>query len=666
MVQRRDKTTIDYIVIALNPALIVTMIASLVYFLTLCMYRGDFIVRINYILFLFIVAAVGIARIAIEEGRGRAMAFALGLGAATLLSTMRFVGEGMLMVVGLLTVIWYLADRITIDCTLIDEQSDASGEGLMQGGLFGGAAKQESDVSLDGTTQSLTEHRDNDQAATGTNDPQRPRGKKRGHRPGMWILYLAFAAIPLYGLGQVLLPGDTATRDSALRSLAIYLASSLLLLVTTSFLGMRRYLRQRGVDMPAGISIRWLGFGAALVAGLLMLCFLLPKPGQLLASLELPASVSSPEGLQANKQGWGDEGVEKGKPEDARGGEGEQGSGGEKSGGEKSGGEKSGGEKSGGEKSGGEKSGGEKSGGDKSGGEKSGGEKSGGEKSGGDKSGGDKSGGDKSGGDKSGGDKSGSEKSGGEKSGGEKSGGEKSGGEKADDDKSESGGESADDSKEASDGSDPKSESDAGEPRDQQGNSASEPPPPPTSDGWKMPNFLSKLSELLRFLIFALLAGIVAFYAMRHWDEIVGWLRELFNGWGGNDATEPPPETAKAIAPPAPPRPFSAYANPLDDASISMERAVVVSFNALNAWAREHDCPRPDQLTPTEFTQLLGGRFPEQARNIMLTAEMYNVVVYGNRNVNPAHRKTLQSLWSFMQQPASRPAARPGPPKVNR
>ncbi|QDV13743.1 hypothetical protein CA51_36340 [Rosistilla oblonga] len=616
MVQRRDKTTIDYIVIALNPALIVSMIASLVYFLTLCMYRGDFIARINYILFLFIVAAVGIARIAIEEGRGRAMAFALGLGAATLLSTMRFVGEGMLMVVGLLTVIWYLADRITIDCTLIDEQSDASGEGLMQGGLFGGAAKQESDVSLDGTTQSLTEHRDNDQAATGTNDPQRPRGKKRGHRPGMWILYLAFAAIPLYGLGQVLLPGDTATRDSALRSLAIYLASSLLLLVTTSFLGMRRYLRQRGVDMPAGISIRWLGFGAALVAGLLMLCFLLPKPGQLLASLELPSSVSSPEGLQSNKQGWGDEGVEKGKPEDARGGEGEQGSGGEKSGGEKSGGEKSGGEKSGGEKSGGEKSGGEKSGG---------------------------------------------EKSGGEKSGGEKSGGEKSGGEKSD-----SGGESADDSQAASDGSDPKSESDAGEPRDQQGNSASEPPPPPPSDGWKMPNFLSKLSELLRFLIFALLAGIVAFYAMRHWDEIVGWLRELFNGWGGNDATEPPPETAKAIAPPAPPRPFSAYANPLDDASISMERAVVVSFNALNAWAREHDCPRPDQLTPTEFTQLLGGRFPEQARNIMLTAEMYNVVVYGNRNVNPAHRKTLQSLWSFMQQPASRPAARPGPPKVNR
>ena len=586
MVQRRDKTTIDYIVIALNPALIVTMIASLVYFLTLCMYRGDFIARINYILFLFIVAAVGIARIAIEEGRGRAMAFALGLGAATLLSTMRFVGEGMLMVVGLLTVIWYLADRITIDCTLIDEQSDASGEGLMQGGLFGGAAKQESDVSLDGTTQSLTDRRDNDQAATGTNDPQRPRGKKRGHRPGMWILYLAFAAIPLYGLGQVLLPGDTATRDSALRSLAIYLASSLLLLVTTSFLGMRRYLRQRGVDMPAGISIRWLGFGAALVAGLLMLCFLLPKPGQLLASLELPASVSSPEGLQANKQGWGDEGVEKGKPEDARGGEGEQGSGGEKPGGEKSG--------------------------------------------------------------------------------GEKSGGEKSGGEKTDDEKSESGGESADDSQAASDGSDPKSESDAGEPRDQQGNSASEPPPPPPSEGWKMPDILSKLSGLLRFLIFALLAGIVAFYAMRHWDEIVGWLRELFGGWRGNDAVEPPVEAARTIVPPAPPRPFSAYANPLDDASISMERAVVVSFNALNAWAREHDCPRPDQLTPTEFTQLLGGRFPEQARNIMLTAEMYNVVVYGNRNVNPAHRKTLQSLWSFMQQPASRPAARSGPPKVNR
>ncbi|QDV70210.1 hypothetical protein Poly24_39290 [Rosistilla carotiformis] len=659
MVQRRDKTTIDYIVIALNPLLIVTMIASLVYFLTLCMYRGEFLARINYILFLFIVAAVGIARIAIEQGRGRATAFALALGAATLLSTMRFVGEGVLMVVALLAVIWYLADRITIDCTLIDEHSDASGAGLMQGGLFGNASIQDTDVSLDGTTEQPDLPPARGQTSLESPQSQRHSKPKSGHRPGMWILYLAFAAIPLYGLGQVLLPSDTASRDSALTSLGIYLASSLLLLVTTSFLGMRRYLRQRGVDMPAGISVRWLVAGAILVAGLLTLCFLLPMPGKLLASLELPASVRSPEGLQSNRQGWGDEGVEKGKPDDARGGEGEQGSAGEKSGGEKSDGKKSGGEKSGGEKSGGEKSGGEKSGGEKSGGEKSGGEKSDGKKSGGEKSGGEKSGGEKSGGEKSGGEKSGGEKSGGEKSGGEKSGGEKSGGEKSDSDA-----EPDDDSEPASGGRDPKSESDTGETRDQQGNSPSEPPPPPPNDGWKMPDILSKLSGLLRFVIFAVLAGIVAFYGMRHWDEIVQWFRELLGGWGGTEPTAPQPQASAAVAPAVRARPFSTYQNPLQDASVSMERAVVISFNALNAWAREHDCPRPDQLTPSEFTQQLARRFPTQSKTITLTAEMYNVVVYGNRNVNPAHRKTLQALWTFMQQPVDRsPLASVAPDK---
>ena len=115
MTSSRSKTAIDYIIIGLNPTLIVLMIASLVYFLTLCFYHGSHVNQINWILLLFTVAAVGIARIAIEEGRAHAMIFAIALGGATLISTARFVGEGMPMVIVLLILIWYMADRITID-----------------------------------------------------------------------------------------------------------------------------------------------------------------------------------------------------------------------------------------------------------------------------------------------------------------------------------------------------------------------------------------------------------------------------------------------------------------------------------------------------------------------------------------------------------------------
>ncbi len=79
-------------------------------------------------------------------------------------------------------------------------------------------------------------------------------------------MYLALAALPLFGLGQFFLRNDADTWNHAQRLLAFYLFSSLSLLVTTSFLGLRRYLRQRRVDMPVDVSIAWLFGGLAMIA----------------------------------------------------------------------------------------------------------------------------------------------------------------------------------------------------------------------------------------------------------------------------------------------------------------------------------------------------------------------------------------------------------------
>jgi len=64
----------------------------------------------------------------------------------------------------------------------------------------------------------------------------------------------------------MLLPGgDVDARRTGFMFLALYLAAALGLLVTTSFLGLRRYLRQRYPQDASTIAVAWLKFGVGVV-----------------------------------------------------------------------------------------------------------------------------------------------------------------------------------------------------------------------------------------------------------------------------------------------------------------------------------------------------------------------------------------------------------------
>ena len=100
------------------------------------------------------------------------------------------------------------------------------------------------------------------------------------HSPGRWVVYFSLAALPLFGVGQMLLPGDAvAARRTGFIFLALYLAAALMLLVTTSFLGLRRYLRQRYLKMPPAIAVAWLKFGVGVAFIVLIGAVFLPRPG---------------------------------------------------------------------------------------------------------------------------------------------------------------------------------------------------------------------------------------------------------------------------------------------------------------------------------------------------------------------------------------------------
>lgn len=249
----RKKTLADYVVIAISPVLIMTLVGSLAFFLLELTYHGQFEVRMKWILFWFVLAAVLVARIAIEQGREYARLFGLALTAAVGLATARLVDQ-FLLGWTLLGVTWWCTWKLTWDCTLIDDRADASGEGLLQA------------AGLDAPAD----------AGSSNDSEAEPRSV---HAPGKWVVYFSLAALPLFGAGQLVIPSkDTAARAYGFSLVAVYVASALGLLLTTSFLGLRRYLRQRKLQMPAAMTRMWLAMGTGLALAIFCLALLLPQP----------------------------------------------------------------------------------------------------------------------------------------------------------------------------------------------------------------------------------------------------------------------------------------------------------------------------------------------------------------------------------------------------
>jgi hypothetical protein len=140
---RREKTLADYVVIAISPVLIMTLVGSLVFFLLELSYRGDFGFRVRWIMFCFVVGAVLVARIAIQEGRDHASLFGGALVLVVGIGAYRFV-DAVVVAWVLLAIVWWCAWRLTWDCTLIDDDEDASGEGLLEAAGLGGGPGRDS------------------------------------------------------------------------------------------------------------------------------------------------------------------------------------------------------------------------------------------------------------------------------------------------------------------------------------------------------------------------------------------------------------------------------------------------------------------------------------------------------------------------------------------
>ena len=170
-----------------------------------------------------------------------------------------------------MVLVWWAAHKLTWDCTLIDDTQDASGQGLLQQMGLDPSAGPPDASSPPGTTSRPSEP----EATTSTaSRAERRRGGKRCWSPTGgrtrracgWSIFrwrrcrcLASAA----GSCRRRIPW----RERACSGLlVIYVASGMGLLLATSFLGLRRYLRQRKLEMPLEMTATWI------IVGVVMIC----------------------------------------------------------------------------------------------------------------------------------------------------------------------------------------------------------------------------------------------------------------------------------------------------------------------------------------------------------------------------------------------------------
>ncbi len=268
--QKPAKTFADYLVVAISPLLIMVLVGSLAFFLAQVFYRDEMVQGVRWVLFWFVLAIVLVSRIGIEQSKGHAAFYGVALALVTWAYLIYSHTTAFVSAV-ILAITWWCAHRLTVDCTLIDEEEDASGEGVLSG-LW-----QELEKALQLPEAAQVARPTLPKLPPGMNLAKR---NKPARAPGRWVVYFSLAALPLFGLGQLLLPADNpAARRAGFEFLAVYLAAALSLLITTSFLGMRRYLRQRFVEMPTSIAFGWVRFGVLLAIAVLIAAMVLPRPG---------------------------------------------------------------------------------------------------------------------------------------------------------------------------------------------------------------------------------------------------------------------------------------------------------------------------------------------------------------------------------------------------
>jgi hypothetical protein len=173
----------------------------------------------------------------------------------------------------------------------------------------------------------------------------------------------------------------------------------------------------------------------------------------------------------------------------------------------------------------------------------------------------------------------------------------------------------------------------------------------------------SGLGNFLKLVFLAVLVAALLFAAWKYrseirtaWAQLVADLQRLWASlWGQRPGAEDAavPTSTPAAGPPLPT--FASFADPFATGNAerySTEQLVQYSFEALEAWGRDHGCPRGSEQTPLEFARELATLHTDVARETQVLAELFSRMVYGRERIATRWRDDLRRLWQQLRASA--------------
>lgn len=621
---------IDIASVVVAPVLVMLMLGSLVFFLIEVLQAGQYTGRLHWTFGFFVFGAVLVARISITQSRGKAVAYGVVLGGACFLATMAFVQYekglfqvlGPLLNVGMIALVWWAANKLTWDCTQFDEARKASGRGVLAAAGFDGtksttADEDDEEFDPDRSVEETRKKKKRKQPPP----PQvvgwwerfqkfREWRKKKPHTPGVWVLYFALAAIPLFALGQALVPADASARRAAtFWQMAVYVGSALGLLVTTTLMGLKRYLEDRNATIPTAMTAAWLGLGAMLIVAFVGVAAVLPRPHSETPLFSLQQGGKQDRNASKNAQ-----------VKDNSAGKGEGAAGQRKESGDGQGNAKGG--KPGGDGKGQAQGQGNNKGGNQGGGKK--GDQQGDKGGDGDKGNGEQG--------SKGNDSNGNKDGQGNKS-------DASGGDGGEADQQADG--------EGSDGSD------AGD---------------PSNPFEKLGQGMEAASEVIKWIVWIALAIAVVFgggyLALKYLSNFTGWAKGLLDWFRGLFGRKPSPKKQTVEEEQAAekellrPPPFHEFSNPFRDGTARKRTArelAEYTFAAFDAWAWDRDSGRQPDETPSEFAARIAEDHPDLEAPGQSLADLYVRAMYSRSDLPADAKPKLAKFWDALEgEPAVR------------
>lgn len=255
----------DYAVDALIPIMIFTMMLSVTWFLLdiRFVYTERLDLNMRAFAFFFVLGVVALNRLKAERGLADSAVYigglAIAVGVFTVLSQLKGGGvaggylPNMLLSlcfnISVVVILWKVTDRLTRDCC-VDTSSRYGDEGILR-----------SRWRRPKTPPPVPEH--DGEAPTATPQVKRPPRKHPAHA----LFYLALPILAMLAAGQRILPqGGSFLESAGSVYVGTYTASMLMLLLLSSYRGLRVYCQRRNITFPTSIAAFWLGLGTIMVA----------------------------------------------------------------------------------------------------------------------------------------------------------------------------------------------------------------------------------------------------------------------------------------------------------------------------------------------------------------------------------------------------------------